>query len=359
MRKMIFHIPLPLEDNPVSASGFRPVQILKAFRDCGYEVYDVTGYGAERKRKTKELKRLLAQGETFDFLYSESSTQPTLLTEKNHLPTFPFVDFGLFSLCKKNNIKIGLFYRDIHWRFPFYNDTTSAFKARVAKFFYQYDIKQYRKLLDVMFLPSIQMAKYVPEIPSLKIEELPPGHGIEKANETTLHNDKINLTYVGGLGDIYQLHELFAIGDHPGFHIQVSTRKENWEVVKNNYPSHHHIEVVSAFGEDAKNLFRKSHIGLLFVKPVEYWTFAMPYKLFEYIGYGLPIIASEGTLSAEVVKKYDIGWVIPYEAKKLGLLLDTLAKDAGEIERKMKNIAAVRDLHSWKARAQKVINMMT
>lgn len=80
------------------------------------------------KKSINKIKSLIEAGEKFDFCYSESSTMPTLLTEKNHLPSHPFLDFSFFKYLKKNNIKIGLFYRDIHWMFDFYGKGLNPIK---------------------------------------------------------------------------------------------------------------------------------------------------------------------------------------------------------------------------------------
>jgi hypothetical protein len=82
---------------------------------------------------------------------------PTLLTESHHLPTHPFLDFNFFRFLKNNDIKIGLFYRDVQWNFKeLYN--INFFKKIYAKFFYYWDLYNYNNLLDVLFLPSLKMA---------------------------------------------------------------------------------------------------------------------------------------------------------------------------------------------------------
>ncbi len=120
-RRCIFHIPYKVDLNWPSGSQIRPINMIKAFEQNGYDVEIIMGYGEEReKKKLKKIKSNIKEGIKYDFLYSESSTEPTLLTEKNHIPLYPFLDFGFLKYCKNHNIKIGLFYRDIHWRFSQY-----------------------------------------------------------------------------------------------------------------------------------------------------------------------------------------------------------------------------------------------
>ena len=102
--------------------------MLNAFKSIGYNVDIVMGYGKERKYSIGQIKRKIKDGVKYDFMYSESSTEPTILTEKNHIPMFPFLDFGFFSFCKRHGIKIGLFYRDVYWKFDEYKLSVSFVK---------------------------------------------------------------------------------------------------------------------------------------------------------------------------------------------------------------------------------------
>lgn len=87
---MIFHHPLPINGNGKSGSQVRPYKMIKAFEAIGYDVDTVVGYGAQRRKAINRIKRAVKQGKQYDFIYSESSTMPTLLTEVHHYPTYPF-----------------------------------------------------------------------------------------------------------------------------------------------------------------------------------------------------------------------------------------------------------------------------
>ena len=151
IQRMIFHIPMRINRERASASSIRPVKMIEAFERLGYEVILIEGNASQRKKRIKEIKHNIRKGVTYDFLYSESSTMPTLLTEKHHCPTHPFLDFSFFSFCRKHGIKIGLFYRDIYWKFELYG---SSIKKNIAKYFYRYDLLRYKQLVDVLYLPS-------------------------------------------------------------------------------------------------------------------------------------------------------------------------------------------------------------
>ena len=108
-KRCIVHIPNHIEKSGKSGSNIRPIKMKQAFEENGYLVEYISGYGTERKVQINKIKRNIRNGIKYDFLYSESSTMPTLLTEKNHLPRYPFLDFSFFKFCKKNGIKIDFF----------------------------------------------------------------------------------------------------------------------------------------------------------------------------------------------------------------------------------------------------------
>lgn len=355
-KKIIFHHPLPLKQNATSASEIRPIKMIEAFETLGYEVAIVAGYGKERKELIGKIKQQILEGEKFYFLYAESSTQPTLLTEKNHLPKNPFVDFYFFRFCKQNQIKIGLFYRDIYWLFPEYGKNLSFWKNSIAKIFYRFDLNQYNKHIDVVYLPSMEMAKYIPSINSSKFKALPPGHDKELFSvKIKKKSHDIKLLYIGGLGEHYQMHKLFdALEEQKKIHFTLCTREEEWQKVKNEYSLSSNISIVHKSGYELKELYESSDIAVLFVKPQEYREFAAPVKLFEYIGEEKPIIASCGTLAGEFVKKYNVGWCVKYNREELLTVLDSILSNMLTIREKQNSIQDIKNSHSWIMRATQV-----
>jgi glycosyltransferase involved in cell wall biosynthesis len=362
---MIFHFPLKIDPEAKSASGIRPLKMLNAFKEAGCHVIEITGYSNERAMKIRQLKNKIAKGLKIDFVYSESSTMPTLLTDPSHIPLHPFIDFSFFKFCKKINIPIGLFYRDIYWKFPIYKKQVGKLKRIIAKIFYHYDLMNYRKFITILYLPSLKMGACFDFFKSIKYDDLPPGSdiGISCHEKYTSRNKKINLIYVGGTGDHYKQQKLIdAMKGKDFINLVICTRKEEWEVYKNNYKldESNNIVIEFLFGDGLKKIYYESDIAILFIEPTEYGIFAVPYKLFEYIAYHKPIIASEGTYAGEYVKKYNIGWTIPYDESALSELLIKIYNNQEELELKKRNIQDHAIVTRWIDRAYKVIyNLVT
>ena len=70
---------------------------------------------------------------------------------------------------------------------------------------FYYDLKKYKRYVDILYLPSKRMKKYV-DIPII-CKELPPGCEARTLNEEE-HckkkvNQKLNIFYVGGISGLY------------------------------------------------------------------------------------------------------------------------------------------------------------
>lgn len=358
---IIFHHPLPLDPNVKSGSCIRPLRMLQAFKDLGYEVDLVTGYAKERKAAIMGIKEKLKQGVVYGFVYAESSTMPTTMTEPHHFPIHPFLDLNFFHLCNKNNIPIGLFYRDIYWLFEEYGKSINPIKAMAAKLAYRFDLWIYEKTLTKLYLPSMEMGSYVPVVDKKKHQALPPGHSLDNQESITADNAQLEIFYVGGLSNHYQLHVLFeALRELPQINFTLCTRKDEWETMRSEYPKPTpNIYIIHKSGNEMEQHLSNCDVAVLFVKPQEYWEFASPVKLYEYIGFRKPILASEGTLAGKFVSENKIGWAIPYEKEAVKQHLLELAKEPGVLMQVKENLENVAPYHSWLARAKQVVKDLT
>lgn len=351
---IIFHCPFVLNYNATSASGIRPVKMLAAFQSLGFNVDVVSGNSADRKKIIKKIKNEINAGKVYDFVYSESSTMPTALTDPHHLPLSPLLDFNFFQFLKKENIKIGLFYRDIYWMFDDYGKNLPWYKKQLALFFYKFDLKMYNNFLDKLYLPSMKMGGYIDIVRKNIMDALPPAHSTNEYIKKPNYNGKINLLYIGGIGADYKMHKLFdALKKLPNVSLTLCTRESDWLSVKDEYgylPDN--IDLIHKSGSELDVLYDKSHIAVLFVEPKDYREFAVPFKLYEYIGRNKPIICTSSTLVGEFVAENNIGWVLKYDDKELVDLLSHIGK--ADIDKKSEQVLHVKENETWESRAKKV-----
>jgi glycosyltransferase involved in cell wall biosynthesis len=358
MKRMIFHHPMPLDPRANSASALRPIKFLEAFQAHGYEVSEVCGYGQERQERIAEVKRRLLAGDRFEFMYSESSTQATLLTEVDHIPRYPFLDFPFFRFCRSRGIRVGLFYRDLYWRFPDYVESVGLLKASVARVFYALDLYCYRKFVDRVYLPSWQMRPYLPLLPDTQLDVLPPGCTILRDLQPAPPAARLRVLYIGGLSSHYRMHKVFAAATAtPGVELTVCCREADWNAVKAEYAPFISAStvVVHRSGDALRDLYANCDVVSVLVEPTEYREFAMPFKLFEYIGTGRPIVATRGTLAGDFVAKHSLGWAVEYSDATIAELLTNLRNDRTIVSAAAGGVADCQNENTWFARAAKVI----
>lgn len=360
--RIIFHIPIHIDRSDPSASQIRPQKLMAAFAELGYEVDVVEGYGAERKQRIAAIKRNIRQGVHYDFLYSESSTMPTLLTERNHLPTYPFLDFGFFRFCKRHGIPIGLFYRDIHWRFANRGD---GWKNSMATLFYRYDLWQYRRWLDVLFLPTMEMRTHIPAEFTCRVVELPSGCerllSADSKNCKSSDTASLSLLYVGGLGTNYNLKPLLqAVSGLPDVRLTLCCRDYDWDAVSEEYAPlvNSNVNVVHESGEAVRQRYQQADLfAMTFYN--DYIDFAAPYKFFETIGYGVPMLVVEDSWMARFVERNQIGMVSHKDAASIRAALEHVLQNRDILAAYKEHIEEVAVKNTWQARCQQIAQSLT
>lgn len=355
---IIFHHPLPLRSDATTASGIRPLRMLEAFRDLGYAVDVVAGDVSARRAAIRDVAKNIRGGRMYQFMYAESSTMPTALTEPHHLPIAPLLDSRFFGYLKQRRIPIGLFYRDIYWLFDSYDARVPIFKRQVARFFYRHDLHWYDRTLKRLYLPSIEMRGHLPHIVNTSIAELPPGFKPASPLPAVRDaNGKLRLLYVGGMSSHYKMHALFeAVARLPQVKLTICTRDSEWEAVKPEYQRWllPNIEIVHRSGQQMESLYLQCDVAVVFVKPDSYWQFAAPMKIYEYLGKHRPMLASEGTLAGRFVRDKGIGWVIPYDPGALLTQIEKLLENPAEVTSRAQMCARIAPMHTWQTRARQV-----
>lgn len=366
-------MPNKLDLNRASGSQIRPYKMKEAFESLGYQVDFIEGYGSERKKCIAEIKNKINRGVEYSFLYSESSTMPTILTEKNHLPLYPDLDFGFFSFCKKRNIPIGLFYRDFHWKFPFYSEGVKGLKKIVALTAYRYDLIRYVHLLDRFFLPTDDAGRYFKGTKlERKMDSLLPGAEVNDEELDLKHSyyierlknstGPLKLFYVGGLGGPYQIEELIrSISKVSDIELTICCREKEWQSNADTLGKYvsDRIKVVHEKGDGLIKYFRACDVCLACFKHNDYPDIAMPVKVFEYLSYTIPIIATSNTATGKFVSDCNIGWAVDYQEESIISLLEDIKKDYSAIVEKHEKARETLKYNTWKSRAEKVIRELT
>ncbi|WP_314457450.1 glycosyltransferase [uncultured Actinomyces sp.] len=368
---MIFHAPFPLQPDRVAASMLRPLAMRRAFADLGYRVMNVTGYAAQRRRAMTRVRAALAAGARIEFVYSENATIPNALTEPRHLPVHPLLDAAFFRHCRRSGVPVGVFYRDVYWRFPRFREGINPVLEAGLQAAYRSELMAFERVGLHLFLPSQAMARHVPHVDPVRMSALPPGAPDVAATRRDSDGwddggdedgKELELLFVGVLQDNYRLDAcLRAVSATPGTRVTLCVRQETWETSRDHYapllPAGR-AQVVHRSGAELEPLYRRADLGVLFTEPNPYWDFAVPYKLYEYLAHELPVIAVRGTQTGRLVEKMGIGWVLSYDAGALSDLLRHLREAPEEIEAVRRRMREVLPDQTWQARARTVVQVL-
>ena len=110
--RIVYYYPSLLNSNSNVASGIRPVKMLQAFQQLGYDVDIVSGFSRERREKIKNIIKKINSGVKYDFFYGESINDTMISTGRPGYDMWlqPNTDWKFFEFLKKHSIPMGLFY---------------------------------------------------------------------------------------------------------------------------------------------------------------------------------------------------------------------------------------------------------
>ncbi len=334
----------------------RPRKMVDAFRAIGYDVMLIHGFSGERKRFIKDIKRRIQAGETFSFAYTETSTMPTILTDPNHLPKHVIMDFAFFRFLRKHNVPIGLFYCDLYWKFNDYGLHMGHLEKKIAILCYQYDLKNYERLLTVFYIPNKKCLEFLNNRPlSLISRELPPGCDeiVLSNNRAFMEDGLLRIFYVGGIGIHYNLTELFkAVSDLPTCDLTVCCRESEWDKEKENYLPYINSNIHIVHSSEPQLYYRNADICTLVFEPNQYRKMAVPFKSFEYLSYEKPIICTDETWISSFIEENKIGWSVTFERTAIQNMLSKILRDSEEYNSKKKKCKQVKEKNLWTQRAK-------
>jgi len=365
---------MKINEEYISGTMIRPKRMKEAFEKIGYKVYPVIGSSMERAKAISEIKNLINSGHKFEFLYSESANFPTILLDEDHIPRHPFLDFNFFRFVKAHKIPIGLFYRDIYWRFETYKKEVNIFKRLISVPLFLYDLFNYKLYVDILFVPSQSFANYIPiSFDKKKLYPLPPGCTIpDKQNYSYIKTQNfLRVLYIGNIAPPdYDISILFKIAKYfetsKKINFLISCPADSW-----NKWSSYYLSIVDGKMPLNMSLFHKKPEELddlyfnsdLFFIPIndEYSKIASKIKFYEAIGYGVPVLVAVNGESelGNFVKRENVGWVVEYSEEKVMQFLSYILSNPQEVKVKKENVIKIREKHTWEERARLVAHLLT
>lgn len=361
MKSVLLYYPFVLAENVNSGSKLRPRLIYEAFQLWGkeknIEILLLSGTSKEREhkfeswRKSGKLNNIL-------FCYMENQTIPLWLTDEGHIPRKPFIDKKVLSFLKRRGVPIGVFYRDVYWKFDELYPL-KGLKKKIMQLIYRLEEKFYEKYCDVIFLPSIAMGAYV-NINRKKVA-LPPGGKKRNIKKIPCHQNVLRAIYVGGVknkdhGLPLLLDALKVVNkDSKECDLTIVCRKneyEELEVEKKEALKQLDVNVKHLSGEELDALYLEMDFALIPRYRTVYNDFSVPVKLVEYLSNELPVIATNCEAQKEFIMSGGYGIICNDEPKDLANAIIEMKKRKNEFVDNIQKTFF--EQHSWIARVRKV-----
>lgn len=352
MDKMLMHVPYPFPQEFTSGSRVRPYQMYNAFRELGYEVELVAGRTPARKKQILDLIRHRNLND-IAFCYSEPST----------LPVHPVWDYLLYFFLAKRRIPTGIFYRDAYWKLTRYS--YKGLKTRYPWLRYRLDLLVFPRVATAIFFPSQTMADLF-SLASPKVP-LPPG-GQLMAREYYLRpvGEIKTVVYVGGISQRYGLEILLQALDlvnrKVALNLELVCRQDEFmqeRLTFEKYDAAKWLHVYHLTGKDLEQVYRRSAIAVIPQLKNTYNDLAMPVKLFEYLSYGLPIVATNCTEMANFISRNEVGLVAEDNASSLADRILQLVEDKTRYDQLRRNVRqTLENGNLWTDRARFVAEQL-
>ncbi|MFZ2635884.1 MAG: glycosyltransferase [Rectinemataceae bacterium] len=292
-------------------------------------------------------------------MYSELSVAPLNLSNgKKWLFLKYDKDRKLFRACRKAGIPIGVFYRDAYWLFP---DLFGGHPVGKHLYLNEYkrDLRFYKRHCTAMFGPSEQFCALLAGKLDLPWYPLPAGTSGKATGVYARKFGELRLLYVGGIGGHYDIRSVIAaVSGKSGVSLRIIAREAEAEQLSEYIEGNANITVANKGPEELEQEYKNADICMMYFEPHKYLSIAIPYKLFEYLDHGKPIILHENLGAASFVKKYDAGWVLS-SADELSPLLDRLRDEPGEVLQKAENAQRAKAESTWQHRVRSVGEILT
>lgn len=320
-KRIIFYLPYSFGDLN-SGSRVRPYKMYNAFLKLGYTVDLIAGTPKERIAKYKEV---LSARKNYSFCYAEASPYPLN----------PVYDYRILLGIRRLGIPIGIYYRDAYWKFKDYFHFKGLKRIELL-FRYQLDMFLFSRTASVMFFPTNSLLKII-KFTNSKIVLPPAGEHSPIKREFKL---PLKAVYVGGITYRYgikiMLQALALVNrDKLRFNLELVCRKREFEVLPKDIQRMAQvpwIKVSHVSGDTLKEVYSRSHIALIPLIKDSYNDLAFPVKLFEYLSFGLPIVATNCNEMSNFIEANECGIVCKDDGQSLANALNLLSNDIDKLK---------------------------
>jgi glycosyltransferase involved in cell wall biosynthesis len=363
MKTVLLYYPFQLAVNANSGSKLRPIKIYNAFvewgKKNGVEILLLSGHSKKRDQLFTEWKTA-GKLDNLLFCYMENQTIPFWLTDPGHKPKKPFIDSKVMKFLKRNHVPVGVFYRDVYWKFDELYPL-KGIKKTLMQSIYRLEEKFYEKYCNVIFLPSDSMGEYV-NIQKQKIALPPGGTPVEVQRSLEGNPDRTSHgLYVGGINNeeygLFLLLDALEIVNKQGTKCELTVvcREDEYSKLPNGKRSRLTdlgVKVKHISGNELNELYEKMDFAFIPRYKSTYNDFSVPVKLVEYLSHHLPIVATNCEAQKQIIEADQYGIVCEDNPEQMAKAIIHMSCDAKRYEENIKQTFI--EKHSWLSRVEKI-----
>lgn len=353
-KNIIFFYPGKLEGES-TGSKLRPLKMLQYLREK-YEVDLIAGGRSERIKNMISVFTEYLRGKKYDFLYFENTSSPHILSSFSvfgrRIP-LPTLSAWLFLVVLRVlGVKSFYYFRDVHWFFPeIYPERYSRIFLALLKAAGIIELYLFSPVVDFC-VPNQRFSEFIFLKFKIKAFPLPPGGEGKPRNQlyASRPHRELQLFYVGGCGALYDP-QVFLEGFNQSLspaHFKYCTREDEYLSYFPKKKLNDRITVLFKSGEEMRNEMCQADIGVYLSPPIEYIRMSYSVKVAEYFSAGLPVICFGGTYVADLVKEYNLGWVVEYSSQSVSEIIDRIYSDKDDLLSKRENAISFSQTNHWR-----------
>jgi len=266
-------------------------------------------------------------------------------------------DLAFLALARMLRIPVLTYIRDAQYLFPEYYHG-GGLKRRLARALFLPAVRLLRAVSSLVGYPSIGLARAVDE-KSPQPNLLPPGS--PPPVEVARGPDPRSLLFVGPMR--YEAHGLDLMIDSVeraramGHRVEVICVSRPGEEPPEPRPDW--LRVAHASGEGIHRLLPGVIACMTPRRRSPYNDLAVPIKVMEYLSYGRPLVVTDCTEQARIVREADCGLVAEDTADALAAAIATLFEaSSDQIDRWAANARAAASDASWSSRARTIVGLL-
>ncbi|NLZ27539.1 MAG: glycosyltransferase, partial [Firmicutes bacterium] len=345
-----------------SGSSVRPQKMYEAFGQLGIQVKMLQGQQNRRQQRKKRVHEIIN--------WLDTNRPDLCYVEPPSGPFFNYIDHVLLRKLHRMKVPIGLFYRDMFWKFGL-GDETPGVRARLKKiivaWMHRFDWWLFMKHLSILYFPT----QAITELKSsqIPVKVLPPGcyRGGDEEAPYTNNNVPVGI-YVGGTSEIYGLSKLLRAAwllydQGVKFRLKLICRKPEWdEFVKINglSPLPSWLEILHISGDQALSVhYTEADFALCPHRTGGYGDVTFSVKIMEYLSYLKPVVVTATKPMKNLVENYHIGIVTKDTEEDFAHGMRRMIEDIPLRDEFRKNCIRAREENLWIFRAQTVLEDLT